>query len=319
MVENGSKNSLSIIIPCYNEQNCIAVFYKKILKVMQDIKNEINPNFIYELIFVDDGSIDNTALNIENLISEFNHIHLIKFSRNFGKEAAILAGLKKAKYDSAILIDADLQHPPYLIKQMYEIWYQNKADMVYAMRKSRGDEGVIKSFFSEVFYKISNIISDVKMRSGVSDFRLIDRKIVNTLINMNEYHRFSKAMFEWVGFNKIPLEYEYEKRVKGHSAWSKIRLFKYAIEGIISFSTMPLKLSFWLGLIISIISGFYGLYIIFDTLVNGNLVRGYPTIITIILFLGGIQLIFLGIIGLYIARIYEQVKTRPHYIIEKET
>lgn len=174
-------------------------------------------------------------------------------------------------------MDADLQDPPYLIKQMYEIWFNNKAKIIYAKRKNRTGESYIKSKFSEAFYKISNFLSDVKIESGVRDFRLMDRSVVNEIIKMDEYHRFSKMIFAWVGFERICLEYDYEPRVAGKSAWSFWKLFKYAIEGIVSFSTTPLKIAFLIGLIISLISGFYGLYIVFDTLINGNDVKGYPS------------------------------------------
>lgn len=210
-----------------------------------------------------------------------------------------------------------MQDPPELIFEMYKIWYTTDIKIVYARRKNRDGEGFIKSKLSDLFYKTSNFVSSVKIKSGVRDFRLMDIKIVKILIEMNEYHRFSKAMFEWVGFKKECLEYEYIPRVDGETSWNYIKLFNYAIEGIISFSTMPLKISFYLGIFISLLSGVYGFYIIFNTLINGNDVKGYPSLITIILFLGGVQLIFIGVIGQYVARIYEQNKNRPHYIIEE--
>ncbi|EAK0826906.1 glycosyltransferase family 2 protein [Campylobacter fetus] len=312
------KSSVSIVVPCYNEEASISIFQKEIIKILTNIKDKINSNFEYEIIFIDDGSQDKTAVEIKKLCNKFNNTHLIKFSRNFGKEAAILAGFRMAKNSGIVLIDADLQHPVYLIEKMYEIWYNNKADIIYAIRKDRKGESFLKSKLSEIFYKISNIISDVKLKPGVSDFRLMDKKVVDILVAMNEYHRFSKAMFEWVGFKKTALEYDYAPRISGKTSWSYMKLFKYAIEGMISFSTTPLKISFWIGLMISFISGAYGIFIVFDTIINGNTVKGYPSMLTIILFLGGIQLIFLGIIGQYIARIYEQVKDRPHYIVEEE-
>ncbi len=215
-------------------------------------------------------------------------------------------------------MDADLQDPPYLIEQMYQIWYKDKAKIIYAKRKSRTGESFLKSQFSEMFYKISNFLSDVKIESGVRDFRLMDKAVVDEIVAMNEYHRFSKMMFAWVGFKRVGIEYDYEPRVAGETSWKFWGLFNYAIEGIVSFSTKPLKIAFWIGLFFSTLAGLYMLYIVFDALINGNDVKGYPSMISIMLFLGGVQLMFLGVFGQYIARIYEEVKKRPHYIIESE-
>lgn len=228
-----------------------------------------------------------------------------------------MAGLKASSAKAVVLIDADLEHPPNLIKQMYEIWFNKKAKMIYAKCTDRTNQSFLKSKFSQIFYYISNLISDIKLESGVKDYRLMDRVVINELIKMNEYHRFSKMMFEWVGFETVCLEYSIQNSAIRNSNWNFLGLFKYAIDGIISFSTKPLRLAFWVGLIISLISGIYGLYIVFDTLIAGNDVKGYPSLVTIILFLGGIQLIVLGVIGEYLARIYEEVKKRPHYIIEE--
>lgn len=274
-------------------------------------------NFNYEIIFIDDGSSDNSTRVIKNLQKIDKKIRLIKFSRNFGKEVAILAGLRAAKGEAVVLVDADLQHPLELIPKMYKIW-QKGIKIIYTRRKSRDGESPIKRFLSESFYKISNLLSDVKMLSGVSDFRLMDRSVVNALLRMGEYHRFSKAMFEWVGFSKECIEYNYVARSAGVSGWNYVKLFNYAILGIISFSTMPLRIAFFVGLMLSVFSGFYGAFIIIDTISNGKNVPGYASLMTIILFLGGVQLIFLGIIGQYLAQIYEQSKNRPHYIIEEE-
>lgn len=311
--------SLSIVVPCYNEELTLYKFYETTKKIIDEIKNEIDKDLTYEFVFIDDGSKDKTCQIIKKLRNSDKNVNLIKFSRNFGKEAGILAGLSNAKGKAVVLMDADLQDPPNLIKQMYEIWYTKDAKIIYAKRNSRKGENYIKSKFSEAFYIISNFLSDVKIESGVRDFRLMDRVVVDELVKMDEYHRFSKMMFAWVGFERVCLEYEYEPRLAGKTSWSFWGLFNYAIEGIVSFSTKPLKLAFWVGLLISLISGIYGLYIVFDTLITGNDVKGYPSMLTIILFLGGIQLIFLGIMGQYIARIYEEVKKRPHYITEENT
>ena len=242
---------------------------------------------------------------------------LFRSSRNFGKEAAILAGLKSSVGEATVLIDADLQDPVELIYQMYEKFYKNEADVIFARRKDRAGEGKIRAFFSGMFYKISNFMSEVRIESGIRDFRLMSREVVDAILELGEYHRFSKAIFEWVGFRKICLEYNYVPRNLGTSGWSFWKLFKYAIEGLVSFSTAPLRIAFIVGFIFSFISAIYGFWIVFDTLVFGNDVKGYPSLICIIMFFGGVQLIILGILGEYIARIYEQVKNRPHFIVRK--
>ena len=310
--------SLSIVIPCYNEAASVEIFYNEVKKILEKIKTNLDPKLTYEFIFIDDGSKDNTNEAVIKLNTRDKNVRLIKFSRNFGKEAAILAGLEKSLGKAVVLMDADLQDPPYLIEQMYKIWINNGAKIIYAKRASRVGESYIKSRLSELFYKISNFLSDVKIESGVRDFRLMDRAVVDELVKMREYHRFSKMMFAWVGFSRVCLEYEYAPRVAGNTSWKFWGLFNYAIEGIVSFSTKPLKMAFWIGFIISAISGIYGIFIILNTLIFGNDVKGYPSLATIILFLGGIQLMFLGIFGQYVARIYEEVKHRPHFIIESE-
>lgn len=241
-------------------------------------------------------------------------IKIIDFSRNFGKESAIYAGLQASKGDCVALIDADLQDPPTMLLEMYKKWQDNEADIIYARRISRAGESFIRAKLSEGFYVLSNLISSVHLESGVRDFRLMDRQVVNALLGMSEYHRFSKAMFEWVGFKKIGLEYEYIPRTQGNSGWSFWKLFKYAIEGFISFSTMPLRVAFVLGFVMSALSLGYGCYAVISTLIFHNAVAGWTSLVAWIAFLGGVQLIILGVIGEYIARIYEQVKSRPHYI-----
>ncbi len=270
-----------------------------------------------EFIFINDGSTDNTWEILTQLDSQNNKIHCINFSRNFGKESAILAGLKEAKGDAIVLIDADLQDPVEMIFQMVKLYCTQSIDIIYAKRINRKGESRIRAAFSETFYKISQFISEVKIQSGVRDFRLMSKEVVQAILSLNEYHRFSKAIFEWVGFKKACLEYEYIPREAGASGWNFWRLFSYAIEGLISFSTLPLRLTFICGIFFSFISFMYGGWIIFDALIFGNDVKGYPSLMCIIIFLGGIQLIALGIIGQYIARIYEQVKNRPHFIIKR--
>lgn len=346
---------LSIVVPCYNEEVSLPLFMEEITKVMSGVvpllldnvaliapagmptrndfaksdfaKNGKNTSgFLpYEIIFVNDGSRDKTLQVLDNIVAKESSdeansrkIHIHSFSRNFGKEAAILAGLGKAQGQGVVLIDADLQDPPRLIGDMVRIWLESKREtkIIYARRTTRAGESKIRAFLSEMFYKVSNFISEVKIESGVRDFRLMDREVIVSLLQMGEYHRFCKAMFAWVGYKRECLEYEYIPHIKESSSWSFWKLFKYAIEGIVSFSTMPLRIAFVLGFIISAFAAVFGVYRIIDTIIYGNAVAGYPSLIVIITFIGGIQLMILGVIGEYIARIYEQVKSRPHFILE---
>ncbi|MDA3056886.1 glycosyltransferase family 2 protein [Campylobacter sp. VBCF_05 NA6] len=311
-----STKLLSIVVPCYNEELVLDEFYKVTLSVLKQIKAEILPNLEYEFIFVDDGSRDNTAEKVKELHEKDNAVHLVKFSRNFGKEAAILAGFKHANGDMIVLMDADLEHPPTLINDMIK-GYLDGYKIIYAKRKSRPGTSFIKAKFSEAFYKIFNRISGVKIESGVTDYRLMDKSVVAELLKMNEYHRFSKSMFAWVGFKKKCLEFDHEPRIAGETSWSFWKLFNYAVEGFVSFSTAPLRVAFVLGFLASFLAFIYGSYVILKTLIFGVSISGWATTIVLILFIGGIQLIVLGVIGEYIARIYEQVKNRPHFIIEE--
>ncbi|STQ86551.1 glycosyltransferase [Helicobacter muridarum] len=332
--KNESKIGISIVVPCYNEEVSLPRFLQEITKTMDSTKLILSKYFareeqnnddnkkkpLYELIFINDGSKDGTLFMLQKLQEEYSQyeIRIFSFSRNFGKEAGILAGLEQARGEGVILLDADLQDPPSLIPQMIQTWLESNREIkiIYARRSDRNGESKVRAIFSELFYKISNYISEVKIESGVRDFRLMDKEVIQALLRLREYHRFSKAMFAWVGFRSKCLEYEYIPHFKDSSSWSFWNLFKYAIEGIISFSTMPLRIAFILGFIMSIISGGYGIYRLIWTILYGNLVPGYPSLICIITFIGGMQLILLGVIGEYIARIYEQVKQRPHYILE---
>ncbi|WP_233707733.1 glycosyltransferase family 2 protein [Helicobacter aurati] len=321
---------ISIVVPCYNEEVSLPQFLQKITQTMDSMQPLLSVHFnkesteqkqLYELIFINDGSKDKTLEILQTMQKQYNQhrIKIFSFSRNFGKEAGILAGLEQATGEGVILLDADLQDPPSLIPQMIQIWLnsQRTIKIIYAKRSNRRGENKIRAVFSEFFYKISNYVSEVKIESGVRDFRLMDKEVVEALLRLKEYHRFSKAMFAWVGFQSKCLEYDYIPHFKESSSWSFWNLFKYAIEGIVSFSTMPLRIAFIVGFIMSIVSGGYGIYRFIWTILYGNLVPGYPSLICIITFIGGMQLILLGIIGEYIARIYEQVKYRPHYIFEQ--
>ena len=330
---------LSLVIPCYNESQSLESFSKEVFGILDSMKKDYDSKnekeLLIECIFVNDGSKDDTLIilkSMQKLQQEINEkdrydlknkliatvfnieIKIIDFSRNFGKEAAMYAGLKESIGDCVVIMDADLQDPPSLLPKMFDIWLQNQADVIYARRINRIGEGFFRSRLSEWFYTLHNYISTVHLESGVRDFRLLDREVVNALLSMSEYHRFSKAMFEWVGYRRLGLNYENIPRFAGDSGWSLWKLFKYSVEGFISFSTMPLRIAFILGFIMSIFSIFYGLYAVIGTLCFNNTVRGWTSIVALIVFIGGMQLIILGIIGEYIARIYEQVKQRPIYI-----
>lgn len=311
------RRKVSIIVPCYNEASNIKRFYDCALEQLHFAQKQI-PNLDYEFVFINDGSTDNTLEILENLASCDNRIRFIDFSRNFGKESAILAGLRHSHGDAIILIDADLQDPAELISQMLYHHFIEGKDIICVKRNDRSGDGIARRIFTHIFYKFHNLINTIKLDNGVRDFRLMSREVVDCILEMGEYHRFSKAIFEWVGFEKIYLEYSYIPREAGVSGWSFWKLFKYAIEGIVSFSTAPLRIAFIAGFFASLIALIYTIYILIDTLIFGNPVKGYPSLVCIILFLGGLQLIVLGIIGEYIARIYEQVKHRPHYFIKKK-
>lgn len=305
--------SLSIIVPCFNEAKNIAHFYSAMIgeKWREMISD-------YEMIFVDDGSTDSTIDEIKKLKKIDKNVRLIKFSRNFGKESAMLAGLKASQKSLITLMDCDLQDPPNLLARMLEIHKANNGNikMIVAKRANRNGEGKIRAFFSEIFYKVNNALSPVKIISGVRDFRLMEREVVEAILSMNEYHRFSKAIFEFVGFEKQYLEYEYVARESGESKWSFVKLLRYGLGGIISFSITPLRAITIIGFVIFALSTLWGSYILIKALIFGDPVKGYPSLMVLISFLGGLQIIMLGIIGEYIGRIYEQGKARPHYIID---
>lgn len=311
-INDGSKDDTMLLLESiYNMQN------HEIQECsLQDIKHnalarKINHSDTHPLKNKNDKMQKNV---LEIKLPQKCDIRIIDFSRNFGKEAAMYAGLKESAGDCVVIIDADLQDPPSLLPKMFEAWLQNKADIIYARRTNRAGEGFVRSRLSEGFYALHNCISSVHLESGVRDFRLLDRQVVDALLSMSEYHRFSKAMFEWVGFKKLGLEYENIPRSHGSSGWNLWKLFKYSVEGFISFSTVPLRIAFILGFVMSLLSLAYGFYAIISTLWFNNTVRGWTSIVALIVFIGGMQLIILGIIGEYIARIYEQVKHRPVYI-----
>ena len=300
--------TLDIVVPCYNEEEMLPIFYKE---VSNNLKN-INWN----VIFVNDGSNDNTLEVIKKLKNSYDNVKYISFSRNFGKESAIYAGLDYSTGDYIVLMDADLQDPPSLIPEMLK--YISKYDIVGTRRVTRKGEPIIRSFFARLFYKIANKITKIELVDGARDFRLMKREVVNAILDLKEYNRFSKGIFQWVGFETKWLEYENIERQKGETSWSFWGLFKYSIEGIVSFTTAPLHIATIIGIFFSIIAFLSIIVIVIKTLLFGDPVEGWPSTISIILFLSGIQLFAAGIIGEYLAKIYLESKKRPIYIIKEK-
>lgn len=302
---------ISIVVPCYNEESNINSFYEEMIKTLEKVKE----NYSYEIIFVNDGSNDNTELEVKKIRKTDKNVILISFSRNFGKEAAIYAGLNNATGDLVALIDADLQHPPVTILEMIK-GINEGYDVVATKRKNRKGEPVIKSVFSKLFYKMMRMF--IPIEKNVQDFRLMKKEVVDAILSLKEYNRFSKGIFTWVGFNIKYIEIENIERKAGKTKWSFKKLFSYAIEGITSFTTAPLKASTLMGFCISIIAIISTIVIILQTLIYGKDVPGYASIITAILFMGGVQLISIGILSEYISKMYLEIKKRPKYIIKKE-
>ncbi|NFG60732.1 glycosyltransferase family 2 protein [Clostridium sp. CMCC3677] len=301
---------LSLIIPCYNEEDVLQLFYTEIKNVLAEYHE------CYELIFVDDGSKDKTFNILLGLASRDENVKYISFSRNFGKEAAMLAGMKLSSGEYVGILDADLQHPPKAIIKMIEA-LEDGYDMAAARRVNRNGEDKIKSYFSRKFYVLINNMIDVKIEDGAQDFRVMKRKVVESIISLPEYHRFSKGIFSWVGFKTKWFEHENVERPVGVSKWSFNKLLRYAIDGIIAFSTIPLKISLIFGSLVSSIGFLYGFYIIIKTLFVGVDTPGYASLMAGILFFSGIILTCIGILGEYISRIYIEVKNRPIFIINE--
>lgn len=300
---------LSIIVPCYNEGESIKYTYKEIKKVVDNI------NIQHEIVFINDGSKDNTLEILKNLGKNDKSVKYISFSRNFGKEAGMLAGLEYATGDCVVIMDADLQHPPTLIPEMIE-YYKEGYDQVIAKRNRKGDNQY-RTWMTKLYYKIVNKLIDVELVDGVGDFRLLSRKAVNALLAMNEYNRFSKGMFSWIGFKQKNIEYENQSRVAGESKWSFKALLSYGIDGIVSFNNKPLRVCFLIGSFLIMISLIYVIFLFIQILISGIDVPGYFTTIASIMIIGGVQLIFIGVLGEYIGKIYYEVKRRPHFIVDE--
>ncbi|GMA46948.1 glycosyltransferase family 2 protein [Tetragenococcus muriaticus] len=304
---------LSIVVPCFNEQEALPYFVKEMEEIGSSISHSI------EYIFVNDGSKDNTLESLRELHQKIpNRVRYISFSRNFGKESALYAGLQAASGDLITLMDADLQDPPDLLPQMIERIETSDVDCVGTRRQDRRGEPAIRSFFARLFYKLVNKFGDTEMVDGARDFRLMTRPMVDSILSMTEYNRFSKGIFSWVGFNTEYISYENRERVAGNSSWSFWSLFKYSIGGIVNFSDAPLTLAAFIGSISCIAAIIALIFIVIRALLFGDPTSGWPSLVSIVLFMGGLQLLFLGIIGKYIGKIFLETKKRPIYII-KET
>lgn len=309
----GRKDKISIIVPCYNEEESLPLFYEEINKVSLRMKN-----VIFEFLFINDGSVDSTLDILKKLAKGDKRVRYISFSRNFGKEAGMYAGLCNAVGDYVAIMDADMQDPPSMIEEMYSSIINEGYDCVALYSSSHDDYSFFRSFFTKCWYKTVDLIFSTKYVPGARDFRLMKRRMVDAVISVGEYNRYTKGIFSFVGFNTKWIDYKAPDRIRGKSKFNLKKLFKYALEGILAFSTAPLVLAAFLGIVFCLIAFLAILIIIIKTLVFGDPVNGWPSLACIIIFMGGIQLFFLGVIGMYLSKAYLEVKKRPIYII-KET
>jgi glucosyltransferase len=301
---------ISIVIPCYNEEKTINIICEAIQKTMEQVDD-----IEYELLLVNDGSSDDTLEKMQKLAEKNTRIKYYSFSRNFGKEAAIYAGLCNAKGDYVVTMDADMQDPPELLPKMLEILETEPYDSVATRRVSRAGEPLVRSAFARIFYKLINRISDAEIVDGARDYRLMTRAMVQSVLSLSEYNRFSKGIFAWVGYRTKWIEYENVKRVDGETKWSFWKLLKYSIDGIVNFSNVPLMISSYLGIAMTFVSFLAIVFIIVRKMIFGDPVSGWPSLACIITFVGGIQLFCMGIMGQYLSKTYMEVKKRPHYVI----
>lgn len=305
---------LTAVVPCYNEQDNVKDFYDEFIKNEEFFKSK---DIEFELLFVDDGSQDNTVDNVKALRKGDSRVHLISFSRNFGKEAAIYAGLQKSKGDYVVFLDADLQDPPSLLPSMFG-YLEEGYDSVATRRVSRKGEPIIRSFFARRFYKIMRKLSKTDIVDGARDYRLMTRKYVDAVLNMPEYNRFTKGIFGWVGFETKWIEFENVERKKGETKWSFWKLFVYSLEGITSFTTAPLAFAAFAGIFFCVIAFIAIIFVFVRAMIYGDPTSGWPSMVCIILFVSGIQLFCLGIVGQYLSKTYLEVKNRPIYIVKEE-
>lgn len=300
---------VSIVVPCFNEEKTVSLFFREVEQFKRE--NE------FEYLFVDDGSKDDTLVEIKKLAGNYSYVRFISFSRNFGKEAALYAGLKEATGDLITVMDVDLQDPPELLPQMIDRIMTADIDCVGTRRSTRKGEPPIRSFFAKKFYQLVNKISDTEMVDGARDFRMMTRQMVNAILELTEYNRFSKGLFSWVGFKTEYISFENRERVAGETSWSFWKLFNYSIDGIVNFSDAPLTIASFIGALSCIGSGVAIIFIIVRALLFGDPTSGWPSLVSIVLFMGGIQLLSLGIIGKYVGKIFLETKQRPVYIVRE--
>lgn len=304
-----SKTLLSVVVPAYNEEEVLTEFHKRISAVLESMAIDA------EIVYVNDGSTDNTLVIMQQIRRSDPKVAIIDLSRNFGKEIALTAGLDHASGDAVVVIDADLQHPPELIQELVKHWKEGY-DVVYVKRMSRDEESIIKKVTTYFFYRLIQMVSHVKIPEDVGDYRLLSRRAVDSLKQLREQHRFMKGLFVWIGYPQKAVPYHPDPRYAGKTKWSYWNLWNFALEGITSFSTIPLKIATYLGLLTAVAAFIYGVIIVYQTLVYGNPVAGYPSLMVVILFLGGVQLITIGIIGEYLGRMFNETKQRPLYFLK---
>lgn len=306
------KKTVSIVVPMYNEQDSLKILYQELNKVTENLTA-----YSFEYLFVNDGSTDDTLAVIRGLAQKDLRVHYVSFSRNFGKEAALYAGLKEARGDYVATLDADLQDPPKLLPEMLRLLEEGECDNVAARRTDRKGEPPIRSFFARCFYRLMRRLSRMEIADGARDYRLMNRTMVDSILSVSEYNRFSKGIFAWVGFETKWLEFENVKRSAGETKWGFWKLVRYSFDGIINFSDVPIRISSYLGLLLTLLSFIAIVVEVVRALVFGDPVAGWPSLVCIITFIGGIQLFCMGIMGQYIAKTYMEVKHRPHYIIKE--
>jgi glycosyltransferase involved in cell wall biosynthesis len=306
-----NRSRISLIIPCFNEEAVIQTCHDRVTATIKDLPYD------FEIIYVNDGSKDRTRDLLKGFHISDPRVIVISLSRNFGKEAAMTAGLDKSTGDAVIILDADLQDPPELIPDLIKLWKSENADVVYGQRTTREGETWLKKKSASWFYHFINFVSDVEIPKNAGDFRLMNRRAVTALASVKEHHRFMKGLFAWIGYKQIALHYDRKPRVAGNTKWSYIRLSDFALEGITGFSMVPLRLASLTGFIISIFAFMFGTYIILTTLIHGRELPGYASIMAMITFLSGIQLLTIGILGEYIGRIFNETKQRPLYLVDE--
>lgn len=309
-----NRELISIIVPCYNEEEMLPIFYEEIDKI-----SKIMDYVTFEFIFVNDGSKDKTLKKLKELSKRDSRIQYYSFSRNFGKEAALFAGLEHSKGDYVAVMDVDLQDPPELLPEMYRLIQDEEYDCIGTRRKDREGEPVIRSFFARGFYRLINRISDTEIVDGARDFRLMKRQMVDAILNLTEYNRFSKGIFSWVGFETKYLEFQNKERVAGQTTWSFWSLFRYSLDGIVAFSEIPLAMASIIGFLTFAVAIVLAIFFGARTLIFGNPTSGWTSMIVIILALGGIQLLSLGIIGKYLGKTFLEAKKRPIYILKESS